>query len=367
MTTTNAPSPARRRFLKGIFAGAVVSAQATLPGVPLASAQTATPSPVEDYATLIDISACVGCNACVEACHQRNGARYPNPVKPFPVMYPPATKVEDWSDKRDADDRLTPYNWLYIQPATVHLNGTEQELYVPRRCLHCVNPPCANLCPWGSARKEATGTVSIDAATCLGGAKCRTVCPWSIPQRQTGVGLYLELMPRFAGNGVMYKCDRCADTVATGGTPACIEACPNNVQTIGPRKAIIAQARQLAAARGGYLYGVDENGGTNTIYLSPVPFDVLDKAITKGPGKPHLAPVADSMRDQTVLATALVTAPLAGIGAGLLHIYRTMRCNASLPLQPTRTAVQAATASDVTATHTPTRTTTAAKETDNDR
>ena len=65
MTTTNAPSPARRRFLKGLFAGAVVSAQATLPGVPLASAQTATPSPVEDYATLIDISACVGCNLLV--------------------------------------------------------------------------------------------------------------------------------------------------------------------------------------------------------------------------------------------------------------------------------------------------------------
>jgi len=71
-----------------------------------------------------------------------------------------------------------PYNWLFIQHAAVKLNGEDTELTIPRRCMHCVNPPCVKL------------------------------CPWDIPQRQTGVGLYLDLLPSLAGNGVMYKCDR---------------------------------------------------------------------------------------------------------------------------------------------------------------
>lgn len=301
------------------------------------------------FATLIDISTCVGCGACVQACRERNAARHPEPKKPFPPMFPASVKAEDWSARRDVDDRLTPYNWLYIQSVTVDHGGQSVDLNIPRRCLHCDNPPCANLCPWGAARREASGTVSIDADICLGGAKCRTVCPWHIPQRQTGVGLYLDLLPRYAGNGVMYKCDRCADVVARGGAPACIEACPNAVQSFGPRDAIIAEARRLAAERGGYLYGLDENGGTSTIYLSPVPFAAIQTALEAtpeaattaaapgtgqnpgqgqgppaalGPGRPHFRAVGDSMRNETMLAAALVTAPLAGAGAALLRVAR---------------------------------------------
>ena len=57
--------------------------------------------------------------------------------------------------------------------------------------MHCQNPPCANLCPWGAAGREKNGIVRINDKVCLGGSKCKSVCPWNIPQRQTGVGLYL--------------------------------------------------------------------------------------------------------------------------------------------------------------------------------
>ena len=69
----------------------------------------------------------------------------------------------------------------------------------------------------------------------------------------------------------MYKCDRCHVHVAAGELPACIEAYPQEVQTIGPRDENIAQAKQLAQETGGHIYGLYENGGTNTIYDSPVP------------------------------------------------------------------------------------------------
>jgi len=92
--------------------------------------------------------------------------------------------------------------------------------------------------------------------------------PWEIPQRQTGVGLYLDLMPSFAANGVRYKCDRCYDRLALGRIKACIEACPENVQTIGPMDEKIQQAHELAKNIDGYIYGEKENGGTNTLYSS---------------------------------------------------------------------------------------------------
>ena len=315
----------RRKFLKTLG----VAGTATAVGVAApAAASAASPSHEGErveLCTLLDLGKCIGCGACVEACAEVNAHKKPEPEKPFPKMYPPRVKVEDWSERRDVDDRLTPYNWLTIQTAEVEKDGEAIEVNIPRRCMHCVNPPCADLCPWGAAYKQADGIVRINDEICLGGAKCRAVCPWHIPQRQTGVGLYLDLMPSLAGNGVMYKCDRCWDRVAQGELPACIEVCPESVQTIGPRDEIVARARKLAEETGGYLYGLDENGGTNTIYLSPVPFEDLNAAIDKGPGKPHLGPVDDVMARDSSLASVVAAAPLAGVAAGVLTFIRSMK------------------------------------------
>jgi Fe-S-cluster-containing dehydrogenase component len=186
--------------------------------------------------------------------------------------------------------------------------------------MHCANPPCVQLCPWGAARQLRNGIARIDEDICLGGAKCRKVCPWSIPQRQSGVGLYLDLLPSLAGNGVMYKCDRCFERVSAGEPPACIEACPEGVQTIGPRNEIVRQAHDIAEEIDGFIYGEKENGGTNTLYVSPVPFDVLDKALEDH--SQHLAPVADRMAEADNLAAAMFIAPLAGAAGGLARLFR---------------------------------------------
>ena len=137
-------------------------------------------------ATLIDVSRCIGCEACVDACKESNEVKFPRPVKPFPKMVPARVKVEDWSEKKDVRDRLTPYNWLFIQRAVVRTDGNEKEITLPRRCMHCVNPPCVKLCPWGAAIQQKNGISRMDPDLCLGGAKCKNVCPWKIPQRQTG-------------------------------------------------------------------------------------------------------------------------------------------------------------------------------------
>ena len=302
----------RRSFLKGTLAAAGALG---VSGLPLPA--TVRGADQKELATLIDIRKCVGCEACVEACQGANETKYPEPEKPFPKMYPKRVKVSDWSEDRDEMERLTPYNWLFIQEATVTVNGKEETLTVPRRCMHCQNPPCADLCPFGAAGKLKNGITRINPDLCLGGSKCKKVCPWHIPQRQTGVGVYLDLMPSFAGNGVMYKCDRCYNRIEEGKLPACIEECPEKVQKIGPRDAIIREAHEIARSIKGHIYGEKENGGTNTIYVSPVPFEELNRAIEKGPGRPHLKPVANTMAMSDNLAKAMLIAPVAGLAAAV--------------------------------------------------
>jgi Fe-S-cluster-containing dehydrogenase component len=315
-------SLSRRTFLKNTLMAAGV---ACVSQIPLPSSAKAADS--RELATLIDIRKCIGCEACVEACREVNALKYPEPEKPFPRMYPSRVKVADWSDeeKREVRNRLTPYNWLFIQELIVIADGKEITLTIPRRCMHCQNPPCADLCPWGAARKLKNGITRIDADICMGGKKCQVVCPWNIPQRQTGVGLYLDLLPNYAGNGVMYKCDRCYNRIENGELPACIEECPEDVQTIGPRSEIVAEAHRIADEQGVYIYGEFENGGTNTLYLSPVPFEMLNENLTKGPGKPHLEPVKDQMATADNLAKAMLIAPIAGVAAAFGRIYKTTK------------------------------------------
>lgn len=303
----------RRAFLKG----SVVTACAVV--VPCVSSAAVT-SEVEHIATLHDLTKCTGCGECVSACRFENRYKHPKVQKPFPKMYPPGVPVEDWSERQPVDDRLTPYNWLYIQEADVEMDDGETTVYIPRRCMHCVNPPCVKLCPWGAAEQKQNGLSTIDSSTCLGGAKCRAVCPWGIPQRQTGVGLYLDILPSLAGNGVMYKCDRCYHRIGKGEKPFCIEACPEGAQTIGNRSDIITEAYRLAKEINGYVYGDIENGGTNTIYVSPVPFDQLNKAVEKGKGQPDLLSKKNAMATGNNITTALFLAPFAGLAAAVLKL-----------------------------------------------
>lgn len=302
----------RRSFIK---AGLLTAGAAAIAGVPHPANAAET-----ELCTVLDLSKCIACGACVEACREVNEAKFPNPEGPMPDMIPRnKVKIADWSspEKREVDDRLTPYNWLFIQEAYGEYNGEDFEINIPRRCMHCRNAPCSNLCPFGAAFTQNNGIVRIHPDVCMGGAKCKAVCPWHIPERQSGVGLHLDLFPHYAGNGVMYKCDRCYNRLEEGELPACIDVCPENVQEIGPRPEMVARAHQLATEMDGFIYGETENGGTNTIYVSPVPFDVLNQAIDKDPGSPHLEPASDVMASPNNMALAVAIAPVAGVAGAV--------------------------------------------------
>lgn len=328
------PDFSRREFLKRSVASGVAG------GLVLAGLnRSAEASGGRHVGTVIDLARCDGCRglpspACVTACRDKNKDRFPEPVEDIPYYWP-QKKREDWSKKRDRTDRLTPYNWTFVQEVTVRHAGRDHTLYLQRRCMHCDNPPCADLCPFSVLHKMPEGPVLIDHDLCIGGAKCRTVCPWGIPARQAGVGLYLKIVPKLAGGGVMYKCDLCYDRVRAGGIPACVEACPRDALSFGDKEEMHALARRRAEEIGGYLYGERENGGTSTFYVSPVPFEKIDAALLKQkerqarpdlPGFPGTPVDARNMTETANgIAWSMVIAPVAGIAAAVGAAYKTMK------------------------------------------
>lgn len=319
MKSNDIPKLSRRSFLK-TSAGVLAASGLAWPGKVRAGE-------IGRLATLIDLSLCDGCidrdvPACVSACKTINRDTIPSVADPIPLPWPRKT-VEDWSRKREVSDRLTPYNYLYVHRAEVEQDGEPKTLFVPRRCMHCDNPACATICPFSANHKHENGAVVIDQELCFGGAKCKSVCPWEIPQRQSGVGIYLHVLPDYMGNGVMYKCDLCNDRLELGKQPACIDACPRKAMLIGPRREIVSLAEERARQMNGHIYGKDENGGTSTLYVSPVSFEAINKTMKREPGRPDMKPgVERQMAATDAVGKAVLAAPALGIAAGVAGAFK---------------------------------------------
>jgi formate dehydrogenase iron-sulfur subunit len=314
----------RRLFLK-VSAGLTVVAGFSLPKFAHADSSSW-------QATLIDLTLCNGCTdreipACVSACKTINKGKIPLVISPIPEPWPRKI-IEDWSTRQEVADRLTPYNFIYVQKADIENGGKKKTIFVPRRCMHCDNPACATICPFSANHKHKNGAVVIDQKTCFGGAKCKAVCPWQIPQRQSGVGIYLHILPNFMGNGVMYKCDLCAKRLRASQKPACVDACPQKAMIHGARRDIYALAEERASEINGFIYGKKENGGTATLYVSDVPFGLINKTMKKKPGRPDMpVDVKRRMAETDGLGKATLAAPVlgvmaAGVGLSFKWFYR---------------------------------------------
>jgi Fe-S-cluster-containing dehydrogenase component len=324
----------RRDFIKRAVASSVTGGMVVTGAGKLAHAHIKEP-----WGSFIDLTKCDGCPglsvpACVSACRKENSSKFPQPAEEIENYWPRNTK-EDWSDKKDLTTRLTPYNWLFVQKVTVNHNGKKVQVFVPRRCMHCDNPPCANLCPFGAQYKTPEGPVLINKDLCLGGRKCRQVCPWGIPARQAGVGLYMKIAPKYLGAGVMYKCDLCYHRLKDGRSPACMEACPQKAMAVGSKETMRKMALKRAREIGGFTYGINENGGTSTFYVSPVPFEKIHQVLVEQkskqtnpstPGFPGMPVNAGNILDTANgMVTGVLIAPVAGAVAAGYAAYRTMK------------------------------------------
>jgi len=194
-------------------------------------------------AILNDVTRCTGCEQCVQACVEANGLG------------------EELPAVRARPDGLSASRFCSV----VVVSGAA---YARKSCLHCLQPACAEACLVGALRKTPAGPVIYDPDKCIGCRYCMLACPLAIPRYQ-----WERTLP------FVRKCTMCAERIAGGRLPACVEACPHDAMLFGDRDALLAEARRRIRSQPDrylpHIYGQDELGGTCVLYISHVPLDVL--------------------------------------------------------------------------------------------
>jgi Fe-S-cluster-containing dehydrogenase component len=133
------------------------------------------------------------------------------------------------------DDLKHEVKWIWLEPFENAFPDQHQEHLVQRfirnrfivLCNHCDNPPCVRVCPTKATWKREDGVVMMDQHRCIGCRFCMAACPfgsrsfnWMDPRPFIEKG-YAEYPTR--EKGVVEKCTFCAERLAKGLLPACVE------------------------------------------------------------------------------------------------------------------------------------------------
>lgn len=243
------PPPVSRRGFLGSCACAGLVPLAAAPAV-----GAALEAPDPGMGVLVDLTRCIGCRSCENACRLKHG-------------HPPLQATEMGFAK--GEGKLSFTSWTFVdERPVVGAGGRERRYPIKRQCMHCVDPTCASVCPVAALRRTTRGAVVYDASVCMGCRYCVFACPFGVPRYEWDSGL----APRVG------KCDFCDDRLAAGMAPACVAACPTGALRVGKRAELVREARELRELqprRYAHLYGDEEVGGTAWLYLSDVKPEAL--------------------------------------------------------------------------------------------
>jgi Fe-S-cluster-containing dehydrogenase component len=234
----------RRSFLTGLACAGATAAAGAVPAV--ASDKRVAPS--DAVGMLYDTTRCIGCKACVVACHEANDL-------------PPDDRGNGLHDAPQAlNDRTKNIIKLYKEEG--------RRSYMKQQCMHCIDPACVGACMIGALQKREYGIVTWESSRCIGCRYCQVACPYNIPKFE-----WESANPR------IIKCELCNHRLAEGKEPACCEVCPREAVIYGKYDELLAEAhKRLDDNPGRYvdkIYGEFDGGGTQVLYLSHVPFDKL--------------------------------------------------------------------------------------------
>ncbi|UCD37592.1 MAG: 4Fe-4S dicluster domain-containing protein [Fidelibacterota bacterium] len=241
----------RNSFLKTL--GVAGAALTSLPS--LGKARTRVISP-DWMGMLTDLSLCVGCRRCEWACNDANGL--------------PNESLSSFEDQSVFDETRRTEAYKFTVVNRFEADGYPKPVYVKKQCMHCIEPACASACLVKAFRKTSAGPVLYNEDVCIGCRYCMIACPFHVPA--------YEYSDAFAP--AVKKCTMCFERFTEQGEkPACASICPQEAITFGKRSELLQLAREKIRSHPDryvdHIYGEHEVGGSNWLYISPVPFEQL--------------------------------------------------------------------------------------------
>jgi molybdopterin-containing oxidoreductase family iron-sulfur binding subunit len=247
----------------------------------------------------IDLSACIGCSACVVACQAENN---------IPVV----GKAEVARGRE--------MHWIrvdrYFRERSAGSTGEALEVvHQPVTCVHCENAPCEQVCPVAATMHDAEGLNVMVYNRCIGTRYCSNNCPFKVrrfnwfynhhgpwhPRSRKSTALPapgllkrqdLTDIEKLGNNpnvtvrsrGVMEKCTFCVQrinavkiqarnenwtTIPDGLiTPACAQACPTDAIVFGDLNDPQSRVRKLHDDNRAYELLAELNIKARTRYLA---------------------------------------------------------------------------------------------------
>lgn len=163
------------------------------------------------YSMAIDLTACIGCGRCVNACCTENDV----PPDHF------RTWIERYVVKNDGTVLIDcPDGGREGFPNDIPEDDVAKAFFMPKLCNHCDDSPCIQVCPVGATFRSDEGVVLIDYDYCIGCRYCIQACPYGSrfwnPKKRTAD-----------------KCTLCYHRIKKGQVPACVEVCPVHARIFG--------------------------------------------------------------------------------------------------------------------------------------
>jgi phenylacetyl-CoA:acceptor oxidoreductase subunit 1 len=215
------------------------------------------------WGMVIDLKKCVDCQTCTVACKVEN-------------FLPPGVQ----------------WNRVYDYEVGEYPNITRRFLPVP--CMHCDDPPCAEVCPTGATKKRSDGIVYVEYEKCLGCKYCDVACPYRArafldhTEYYYGQPTEYETFPYELRSpaqrylpGTATKCTFCVHRIDYGlanglkvgqdpeATPACVVSCIAKARYFGDLDDPHSEVSRLIRERKAFRLLEHLGTGPSVYYLAP--------------------------------------------------------------------------------------------------